>query len=287
MNHKLLLASLLCLFCIWSCSKGHDDAVILQLNDNVEISGECSDIISVVPGEYTLKKAADEANADSPTVLIKLTLKRTAAKAEGFVATSTGWSVHLTGEDGQQLTAGELKLQKGPSDDSEAEKLTKWVNEAGEGDTETFLFTVVADNVHLANYVIENAKGLMLKTGHKQNSGSTITAAPANEEGATENDNSSLQASSFSFSGSLSGWVGGFWGNMNITSGSGWIDLDGGGERTLKVKSISGSKLVINAYLRGKYIGYYSGTVSYDGGERYKGVFHNTVKGGKVSFDLR
>ena len=79
------------------------------------------------------------------------------------------------------------------------------------------------------------------------------------------------------------GRIGGYEATMQIYNGKGTVYLQGSGERTLKVKSYNGRKLVINAYLKGKYIGYYSGTLSDYG--TYKGTFFNT-NGGKVSFEL-
>lgn len=276
MRNKLSLffLTLFTAFCVLSCQKTDGESVVLNINGNVEMSGDNTDIITVVPGQYTLKKTADNG---VPTILVKLNLKRTNTKAENFKATRTSWSIYLIGEDGQQLSGGELKLQKGPSDETEAERFTKWVCEAGEGDTDTFLFTIVADNEEQASSLIQNSKSIMLKTGHKQ------TAAAKTEKA---NPDAELRAQGFSFASILSGYVGGFWGTLDISCGSGYIDLGNGGERTLKVKSVEGNKVVISAYLNGKYIGYYSGTVSYSHGERYKGIFYNTVNGGKVNFDL-
>ena len=93
-------------------------------------------------------------------------------------------------------------------------------------------------------------------------------------------------ASDFSFDDTLHGMIGGFYGSMTVTNGSGTVNLDGGGARTLEVESINGSHLVIRAYYNGKYIGYYDGTLNYEGGEEYTGVFHNVVNGGSVNFDL-
>lgn len=81
----------------------------------------------------------------------------------------------------------------------------------------------------------------------------------------------------------LIGRIGGYDASMNINNGRGVVELYGAGVRTVSVKSRSGNKLVLNSYLNGKYIGYYSGTLVRYG---YKGVFYNTRTGGKVNFDL-
>lgn len=86
------------------------------------------------------------------------------------------------------------------------------------------------------------------------------------------------------FAGYLEGRIGGYTAYMTVYSnGTGSVELVGSGKRTLKVKSAKGNKVIIDAYLKGKYIGYYSGTVTNFG---YKGIFYNTVSGGRVSFNL-
>lgn len=79
------------------------------------------------------------------------------------------------------------------------------------------------------------------------------------------------------------GRIGGYEATMDIYNGRGTVYLQGSGERTLRVKSYNGRKLVINAYLKGKLIGYYSGILSNYG--IYKGTFFNN-NGGKVTFEL-
>ena len=79
------------------------------------------------------------------------------------------------------------------------------------------------------------------------------------------------------------GRIGGYDATMQIYNGKGTVYIEGSGERTIRVKSYSGRKLVVNAYYKGKYVGYYSGVVSDYG--TYKGTFFN-VNGGKVSFEL-
>lgn len=277
--------SLLCVCGLISCNSGSGESVMLLVKDKIEISGDYKDIVTVTPGEYLLKKVTDEGNSGTPTLLVKLDLIRTATKADNFKADKDGWSIFLIGEDGQQLKGGELKLQKGPGDETEAEKFSSWVNSAKSGDKDSFLFTITVDNDDQASSILQNVRDIMLKTAHKQD-GQQAAQKQEVAQPAASGNNAALQASAFSFSGTLTGPVGGFWGHMSITCGEGFIDLESGGTRVLKVKSVNGSSLVINAFYNGQYIGYYSGTVSYSGGQRYKGVFHNTVNGGKVDFDL-
>lgn len=93
-------------------------------------------------------------------------------------------------------------------------------------------------------------------------------------------------ASTFSFDSTISGMIGGYGGSMYISNGRGSVTLDNGGKRTLEVESFDGDQLVVKAYYKGKYIGYYTGTYSYEDGEYYSGVFHNVVNGGTVDFEL-
>ena len=80
------------------------------------------------------------------------------------------------------------------------------------------------------------------------------------------------------------GRIGGYYSSMYMEGNTGEVYMEGSGSRTLKLKSYSGNKLVINAYLKGKYIGYYSGTLSRNN-IYYTGTFFNK-NGGKVTFEL-
>lgn len=121
----------------------------------------------------------------------------------------------------------------------------------------------------------------LLNGGHKMIF--TLQDQGAEEE---EDRTEEANAADFSLDDTLHGMIGGSYGSMSVTNGRGSVNLDGGGTRTLEVESINGSHLVIRAYYNGKYIGYYDGTLNYEGGEGYSGVFHNVVNGGSVNFDL-
>lgn len=87
----------------------------------------------------------------------------------------------------------------------------------------------------------------------------------------------------------LSGPVGGTSAYMTLSYGSGKIKLKPGGNRDLNVASYDeySGQLLVNAYLNGQYIGYYDGKLSLSGSSaRYKGIFYNENKGGKVNFNL-
>lgn len=85
--------------------------------------------------------------------------------------------------------------------------------------------------------------------------------------------------------GYWTGRVGGYDAELSLCNGRGSVYLNGSGSRDVSVKSFKGGRLILNAYFKGKYIGYYSGTYSYRD-ESYVGVFYNTNTGGKVNFYL-
>lgn len=87
--------------------------------------------------------------------------------------------------------------------------------------------------------------------------------------------------------GDLYGNVGGMYVSFYMKGTSGYYDTSGG-RRTLKLTSHNGNHVEINAYLKGRYIGRFSGTVSTIGGQlsQYAGKFYSSRGGAGLSFDL-
>lgn len=85
----------------------------------------------------------------------------------------------------------------------------------------------------------------------------------------------------------LMGKVGGQNVFLYINGRSGYYTTDDGARRTVKVVSYGGGRMVLKAYLRGKYIGTFSGSYqSYNGYmNSYSGSF-SSVRGGSLSFYL-
>ncbi len=119
--------------------------------------------------------------------------------------------------------------------------------------------------------------------------GASSLSAADNNENNVSTDNSSVvtETNESETNGAIYGYwygrIGGYSASLSMDGYTGYVSMEGSGDRTLKLKSYSGNKLVINAYLRGKYIGYYSGTLDRYG--NYKGTFFNK-NGGKVTFEL-
>lgn len=121
----------------------------------------------------------------------------------------------------------------------------------------------------------------------------TSSLYAANEGEVVSSDNNSVVAvatdsdvdAGASPCGYWTGRIGGYEAEMSLCNGRGDVYLHGSGSRSVSVKSFKGGKLILNAYMKGKYIGYYSGTYSYRD-ESYVGVFYNTKTGGKVNFYL-
>lgn len=87
--------------------------------------------------------------------------------------------------------------------------------------------------------------------------------------------------------GEVNGMAGGMHVSLYMNGSAGYYDTSGG-RRTLKLVSRNGDRVVINAYLKGRYIGKFDGTISTSGGQlsSYSGKFYSSRGGAGLSFDL-
>lgn len=169
---KSLFFAITMAVCIYlsSCanSKEEEKTISIANSSDVEISGDYTDIFTVVPGDYILKKKNEDSGIKTQTISIKIKLRRTATAVEdNFEASNFEWKIQLTDVDGAQISNGELQLQKGSLDNTEAEKFTKWIKAAQEGEENEFLFSNSMNNADLASEIIEKVKSFMITTGSK------------------------------------------------------------------------------------------------------------------------
>ena len=112
---------------------------------------------------------------------------------------------------------------------------------------------------------------------------SSLYAADNDRSVVTDNNSYAVTESNRSICEDWRGRIGGFSASMYICDGIGKVFIDGNGERTIRMKSLKGNRLALNAFQNGKYIGYYSGILHrYN---NYSGTFYNK-NGKKVTFDM-